>query len=186
MTAWCLRRYVLSCLHPDVRPGAWRFLRTPAGEPRLAHPYERLSLEHSLSHGGLYAAVIIAHAACGIDVDRVCGSIADLDGALTREEAQAVAASSAPDDRFLVYWTVKEAVLKMAGTGLSAPPSSVRVRLREVGSPEVEIAPPLSPTLQRNLQIMTWPLPEGHRLAAAYQAEAGWPAPSLREWAMPA
>jgi 4'-phosphopantetheinyl transferase len=183
LAAWCLRRYALSCLLPDVRPRAWRFDYPSLGRPRLAHPFDRLNIDHNLSHGGLYAAVIVAPDPCGIDVERVCNGILELDGALTPEEARAVAASAAPDDCRLVHWTIKEAVLKMAGLGLSVPLQSVRILMSDDGMPTVGTVPSLRALLGCDLRITTWPLPDGHRLAAAYRAEASLP-PPLREWVM--
>jgi len=119
-----LRRSLGALLGTD--PAELRFQTGPHGKPQLAGTAEP-PLQFNLSHtSGLVAWVVTRDRAAGIDVeDR--RRMRDVDGVaphcLAPSELADVQARHGDDqrDRFLAYWTFKEAYLKARGAGLSLP-----------------------------------------------------------------
>jgi 4'-phosphopantetheinyl transferase len=179
LTAWCLRRYALSQACPDIAPQDWRFRALPGGKPILAAAFDHLGLAHNLSHAGAYPAVMVARHACGLDVEAPPGGLEGMAEALTAMEMADVRSHPHPADRFLAYWTAKEAILKWRGDGLAIAPTSLAVAIAEDGSAATVANSPVP--LPSALRIMLRALPEGHRLAAAYEAADG-PPPIVLEW----
>ncbi|ABD88576.1 4'-phosphopantetheinyl transferase family protein [Rhodopseudomonas palustris] len=183
LTAWCLRRHVMSSLCPSVSTHAWRFDYPSDGKPRLSSPFDLFGIEHNLSHAGQYVSCIVSGYACGVDVELLRDGISGLTDALTPEELDDVRRDSRPDERFLRYWTIKEAVLKMFGVGLACPLRAVRVRLASDGrAVDVEVPSRLSLSLRGGLVVDSWSLPGNHRLATACAIPIGTASPVLREW----
>jgi 4'-phosphopantetheinyl transferase len=126
LVAHALVRSALS-RYADVPPEDWFFAANRWGRPEIAGPSTLPALRFSLSHtSGLAACAVARDCDCGVDVEsldrggdplrvarRVLSPVelADL-------EAQPAAARR---DRFLVYWTLKEAYVKARGVGLSLP-----------------------------------------------------------------
>jgi 4'-phosphopantetheinyl transferase len=106
-----------------VAPGDWRFTEGPHGRPEIASPDTpyRFNLAHS---HGMIACAIARGRDIGVDVeylDRPDSSHDVAQRACSPDELEDIA--SAPDDgrkeRFLTYWTLKEAYLKARGLGIS-------------------------------------------------------------------
>jgi len=103
-----------------------RFQVGPHGKPRLAGPPEP-PLQFNLSHTrGLVAWVVTLDCPAGIDVEdrRRMRDVEEVAAdCLAPSELADVQARSGDDqrDRFLAYWTFKEAYLKARGAGLSLP-----------------------------------------------------------------
>lgn len=106
-----------------VAPGDWRFSEGPHGRPEVASPDTpyRFNLAHS---HGMIACAIAKGRDIGVDVeflDRPDSSHDVATRVCSPEELEDV--DSAPDagrkERFLVYWTLKEAYLKARGLGIS-------------------------------------------------------------------
>lgn len=110
-------------------PTDWRWREGPHGRPEIAAPETRVrfNLAHS---AGLVVCALAAHRDVGIDVEdlarrplqstivrRYCSDaeVADVE-ARPREQQQ---------DRFLTYWTLKEAYLKARGLGIAVPLADV-------------------------------------------------------------
>ena len=107
----------------DVPPPAWRFVEGVRGRPEIGEPATRLrfNLAHS---GGMVACVMADDRDVGIDVEHLDRRQLSFDVA---------ARSCAPDEiddinaepaegrqqRFLAYWTLKEAYLKARSLGIS-------------------------------------------------------------------
>lgn len=112
-----------------VDPVAVRFAAGPYGRPTVAgsEPFSA-----NVSHGaGLVAIASCRGAAVGVDVEAVAPA-ADLRVSarfFTAAEHAALAAAAPAQAglRFAVLWTVKEAVLKATGTGLSGGLDTVEV-----------------------------------------------------------
>lgn len=168
IVAWSLRRWALSHVRPEVGPAEWRFVPGPHGKPEAVARLAACGLHHSLSHGGAYAAVLIADAPCGVDIDAPPPGLEAADVVLSARERAAVLAHSRPADRFLQHWVMKEAALKLLGTGFAVRPEGFELALAPDGASAAEITRRgESPRLPPNTQLHGWPLPDGHRLAAA-------------------
>ena len=166
--AWSLRRWALSRARPDIGPAEWRFVQGPHGKPEPAARFAAFGLHHSLSHGGSYAAVLVADTPCGVDVEAPSAGLEAADIVLSARERVAVLAHSRPAERFLQHWVMKEAALKLLGTGFAVMPEGFELGLAFDGASAKEITRPgEGPHLPSTAHLQGWPLPGGHRLAAA-------------------
>ncbi len=150
-SARALLRRMLS--HYSARdPRAWRFSLGTKGKPELAGAGQEHGLAFNVSHTrGLVACAVSRATPVGIDVEwsgRSRGYEALARRVLApaeREEVESLGAS-ARTPRFLDYWTLKEAHLKAAGTGLRSSPGALEFRLlgergaRCLADPEAEAA----------------------------------------------
>jgi 4'-phosphopantetheinyl transferase len=125
------RRFVLR--RAALREILGRRLGVAASELRFAHgPHGKPALPgvtFNLSHSGDVGVCAVADAReVGVDVERIR---TDLDVQPLAERfftaAERAALREAPSSAFFALWTLKEAVLKAWGTGLSVPPESVDV-----------------------------------------------------------
>ncbi|MQX35695.1 4'-phosphopantetheinyl transferase family protein [Roseospira navarrensis] len=106
-------------------PSAWRFTEGAQGKPEAVCPPGCPRLRLNLSHTrGLAAVALAVDHDVGLDVEwagRPASSLDLVDPFFAPSEAAAVRA--APEvarlDTFLALWTLKEAVVKAVGTGLS-------------------------------------------------------------------
>lgn len=104
-------------------PAAWRWREGPHGRPEIDEP--GVSWRFNLSHSaGLIVCVLADRREVGVDVeDRQRAPVAP--GFVRRycSTAEADDVDAQPDatryDRFLAYWTLKEAYLKALGLGIS-------------------------------------------------------------------
>jgi 4'-phosphopantetheinyl transferase len=108
-----------------VAPADWRFREGEYGRPEIASP--ETSIRFNIAHsGGMVACVLANGRDVGIDVEHV-----DRPRLLHNVAARSCAAAELADievepedrrqQRFLVYWTLKEAYLKARGVGVSVP-----------------------------------------------------------------
>lgn len=120
--AHALVRAVLSC-YRDVDPRRWRFAAGSHGKPEIVEPAES-ELHFNLSHTRGLAACAVATRPLGVDVEWVARDTA------TREVAERSFASDelaqleglageAYRRRFFDFWTLKEALIKADGRGIS-------------------------------------------------------------------
>jgi 4'-phosphopantetheinyl transferase len=106
-----------------VLPGDWRFTEGAHGRPEIASPETPFRFNLAHSHG-MIACAVAKNRDVGVDVEfldrpdsshdvarRVCSEdeLADIEAA----------PESGRKERFLVYWTLKEAYLKARGLGIS-------------------------------------------------------------------
>jgi 4'-phosphopantetheinyl transferase len=121
--------------YADLPPDAWRFTNDENGKPRIDPAAGPVSLSFSLAHTAGLAVVALAR---GIDVGTDCERIGrrmDAEGLsrrfFAREEVAAL--ENLPpgrrEERFPLYWTLKEAYVKALGLGLSHPLDSFAFRL---------------------------------------------------------
>ena len=142
-------RQVLAA-YTGVPPQELSFRNGSHGKPSLAWPEIRLSF--NLSHSAHAAAIVVANgAAAGVDVEEIRGDRSCED--ISRRffsPAENRWLDSAPDsDRTLHFfrlWTVKEAVVKANGQGLSIPLDAVEVTFAHDGSVAIDCGPPPSGT----------------------------------------
>lgn len=139
IAAHALLRAMLSA-QCDVAPPDWRFAAGEHGKPFLVNGPAQ-SPRFSLSHTRGVAAVAIGEGAdIGVDVEaqraETRSSTARDDLALARrffapEEIACLEARTGEErrDAFLALWTLKEAVIKATGQGLSAPLDGFSLRL---------------------------------------------------------
>ena len=117
----------------DVDPHAWAFSATPAGKPELTGTHR--GLEFSFSHARSIVACAVAPAgAIGVDVEEIPAAPPDaalLAQCCTPAERALLRALPAGEaaTAFARLWTMKEAVLKALGTGLSLPPTEIACAL---------------------------------------------------------
>jgi 4'-phosphopantetheinyl transferase len=120
----------------DLPPDAWTWREGAHGRPEIAQP--ETPLRFNLAHS---AGLVVCALACGRDVG------VDVED-LTRPpvDEKMVQRYFAPDeiadiesqgdgwrDRFLVYWTLKEAYLKARGVGISVPLHEISFSLHPTG-----------------------------------------------------
>ncbi|MCS5636723.1 MAG: 4'-phosphopantetheinyl transferase superfamily protein [Myxococcota bacterium] len=134
-SARALLRRMLSH-YSDRDPRAWRFSLGAKGKPEIAGAGRAHCLAFNVSHTrGLVACAVSRATPVGIDVEwsgrsrRYEALVRRVLAPAERAEVESLAASlRAP--RFLDYWTLKEAHLKAAGTGLRVFPGALEFRLR--------------------------------------------------------
>jgi 4'-phosphopantetheinyl transferase len=117
-----LRRILATCL--DRPPGGLVFAYSDRGRPRL-QPEPGAGFDFNLAHSGDVALVALARRTVGVDVEilrDVPGAAAIARRFFTPGETAALARleGDAYARGFFQAWTRKEALLKAAGTGLSA------------------------------------------------------------------
>ncbi len=133
--------------HLDRDPRSLSFAANAFGKPRVA---DAGSLHFNLSHSGERAVLAISDGEVGIDLEAV-RPIEHLDLARRYFHPQEVAAIMGTGDEtgqrhaFFLVWTLKEAVVKAVGDGLSIPLSSFEVSIAPV-RPAMVLAPQGAPT----------------------------------------
>jgi len=125
-----IQREVLSRYAPQIAPREWRFVSEAEGRPACAPSFGLVDFDFNLSHTeGLVALVVARGVRVGIDVEnrdkRVRLSVAQ--NYFSSDEFEALDALPADlrPERFLRFWTLKEAWLKARGTGLAGGLGSV-------------------------------------------------------------
>jgi phosphopantetheinyl transferase len=124
--AW--KRQVLSHYRPEFAPSQWRFVANAWGKPAVAVP--GAALPFNLSHSGACVALAVAgdpvdgEVALGVDVEvpRPMPHLQEIAAHVFHPaERRWLAAQGDTLPAFFRLWTLKEALLKAAGTGFSHP-----------------------------------------------------------------
>lgn len=137
-----LRRALSRCA--SLAPPDWRFELSDFGKPRVAASHRLDGLAFNVSHTrGMVACAVGQDCDIGLDVERLAKPYTPeiAERFFTPSEAAAIAAAP-PElraDRFLKTWTLKEAVVKATGQGLSCPLSAFDVRIDD-NPPQVEFS----------------------------------------------
>ena len=152
-------------------PRAWRFSRTAERKPEIAGAGSECGLAFNVSHTrGLVACAVARATPVGVDVewsgqsrhyDALAGRVL---APTERDEVKSLAASSRTP-RFLDYWTLKEAHLKAAGTGLRVSPAALEFRLIGERGACCVAAPDPESTPWHYLRLRPTP---SHHLAVAF------------------
>lgn len=145
--AHALVRVTLSRLHP-VAPVEWRFHRTDVGKPFVSAPRATKPIHFSLSHTrGLVGCATAVGTAVGFDLEilddklDVC-ELLPLVMARAEMAHWANNAREAPTRRFLCHWTLKEALAKALGVGMTVAPTSLVFEVGNTSDPKVVGLPP--------------------------------------------
>ena len=115
----CLKSYMMlaDLLHKEFRLDDFRIETGEHGKPYLAdHP----DIWFNISHCQKAIAVVVGNQPVGIDVEsfRHFGD-GLLEKAMNPSEIAEILASDMPEETFASYWTRKEAVFKLMGTGIT-------------------------------------------------------------------
>jgi 4'-phosphopantetheinyl transferase len=121
--AHTLKRLVLTSYEPGMAPQAWRFENRAGGKPVIVQPTR---YQFNLSHSESSVAVAIARTEVGVDIE-LCRPLPRL-AALAESvfhpgEQRWLWRQSCLETSFFRLWTLKEALLKAAGTGFSYHPA---------------------------------------------------------------
>lgn len=149
IVAHALVRSALSHYAP-VPPEAWTFRSERRGRPRIAGPSGAPGLRFNLSHSDRLAACAVASELdVGVDVESTARLHRPLEIAeryFAPEEARELRSLSGAErcERFLDYWTLKEAYVKARGDGLSIPLDRMRFALGPEAGPQVSFHRSLS------------------------------------------
>jgi len=154
--------------YAGCQPAKLRFEYGPHGKPYIAA--SDLSLHFNLSHSDRFAAMAVSSAVeIGIDIEKIRPIDLDIaDHYFSRAEVAALINLPADEriDGFFRCWTLKEAVIKGLGVGLSL----------DLASFDVSFAPDKSPALLRlesdplgpgNWTLAYLPAPSGFQIALA-------------------
>lgn len=126
-----LRRILGKVLMQD--PVAVAFDYGPQGKPQLSGDGPEFNLSHS---GDLAVVAISLCGPVGVDVEHVDRKV-NISGlaesCMSETEQRALAAVDDPHraQRFFAFWTAKEARMKLTGAGMSLPPKSISLGLKE-------------------------------------------------------
>lgn len=106
-----------------VAPDAWTWRDGPHGRPEVADP--ATDLHFNLSHSAGVVICALARRTVGVDVEDLTRRAPD-PAIVNRYCSPSETADVATDvpgwaDRFLTYWTLKEAYLKARGLGIAVP-----------------------------------------------------------------
>jgi 4'-phosphopantetheinyl transferase len=132
--------------HLERDPRSLAFATNEFGKPRLAGDGQ---VHFNLSHCEERAVLAVSNAELGIDLERE-RPIEHIDLAKRYFHLHEVAAITAPRDEaeqrraFFLVWTLKEAVVKALGTGLSTPLDSFEVTIG-ARAPRLAVAPEGAP-----------------------------------------
>jgi 4'-phosphopantetheinyl transferase len=120
----------------DVSATSLAFEPGPNGKPSLpAWP----DCHFNLSHSGNFTAIVTGPEPAGIDIEspgRQIDPVALAAHVFPPGEVAALAANSSPHRLFYQLWTVREAVMKCTGLGMSLPPAVIAVRCGADGVPD--------------------------------------------------
>ena len=161
-----LSRYV------EVPPQAWQFGASKHGRPMIVGPTMDRALQFNLSHTrGLSACVVALEREVGVDAEDLRRGPANDDiAARYFAPVENAALRAVPpeerDEKFLQFWTLKEAYIKARGVGLALPLDRFAFHLAPERAPAIQIDEAIGddPATWQFVQFQPGPL---HVLAVA-------------------
>lgn len=168
--AKALQRNVLSRYHRSISSREWRFWFNPNGKPHIANS-SAAGLHFNLSHTeGLIALAVASTQPLGVDVEntqRTNNLVSLADYCFTEAEQSYLFENGINGEdrefarRFFTLWTLKEAVVKAVGVGLSLGLKSVEFRMDD----PISVGPLPQPHPQNWFLYQEWL--DSHSLALA-------------------
>ncbi|MGW5721156.1 beta-ketoacyl synthase N-terminal-like domain-containing protein [Amycolatopsis sp. NPDC003865] len=126
-----VRQFLWARGEAEMFPAELRIGNDATGRPHATGAYGRTlpPLTVSVAHRGEVGVAIARHARCGIDVEEVAARTGStVDAALgAGEQALFAGLTGDPERWFARFWTAKEAVAKLLGTGLRGEPRHFEV-----------------------------------------------------------
>lgn len=128
--------------HTGADPRDFMFRTRAHGKPEIEAPREHGSLRFNLSHSrGLAAVAAAVEREVGVDVEQRSERLGleDLAHSVLSPAGLAAFVAAAPERRrdfFFAQWTLKEALVKARGDGLSLDVRRIHIDLREDLAPE--------------------------------------------------
>jgi 4'-phosphopantetheinyl transferase len=139
-----LSRYVA------VPPSVWAFRARAHGKPEIAWPREADWLSFNLSNTeGLVVCAVTRGRDLGVDAEAIRPAVKAIEVAdryLSPVEMAALRAlpAAARGDRFVAYWTLKEAYIKARGCGLSLPLDKFSIQFAPDGAITITADPAIA------------------------------------------
>ena len=142
------------------------------GKPALAGQSDGIAFNLSNTEGFAAFAISGDAVALGIDVEALTTVIEPETSSLfcsaAESEMLSVLRGQARQSRLLSYWTLKESYLKATGTGLTAAPEQLNIRLdRETNAIRMDRIPSGDDALWHHRLFLT---PSGHLIAVSAQS----------------
>lgn len=140
-----MTRTILSRYEQSIQPSAWSFKTTTFEKPRIAN--KSVDLDFNISHSGNCIILAVSRRlSVGVDIEIVnkhldLGDISRTYLSLPeREYLRKFTDKLEQRNEFFRIWTLKEAVIKAAGNGISIPLVSFSVCNEEVSSNRKDLA----------------------------------------------
>ncbi len=166
-------------------PLAWTWREGPRGRPEVGDPGSRVRFNVAHS-AGLVVCVVADGRDVGVDaehLDRRPPESAVVERYCSPDEIADIRAwGDAWCDRFLVYWTLKEAYLKARGLGIAVPLAEVSFTVRSETDAAVAFLGSLSGTDGRWAFTLARPTPRHLIAVAASTADGGRPVVTFHEF----
>ena len=185
----CLLAAYLGCT-----PTAVQFDYGAYGRPQLSRTFT--NLQFNLAHSGSWVVYGVGHCQwLGVDVEQLAPR-QRLEALIKRcltpvEQATLPPVQTERLERFIQYWTVKEAHLKAVGLGLSYPMASVQVRVQP--TPQIVHPVQAAGVTTTHWQTQLW-CPDATAIAAVCVGQPtrfvrrdwpGWPDADELGWSLP-
>ena len=189
LVAHALLRTVLSA-YVDIDPSYWQFSSNQHGRPEISAPDIAPPLRFNLTHTtGLVACVVTLEVDCGIDVERLSRrgksmAIAEKVFAVSEQQALRRLDGEAFQDRFFVYWTLREAYCKALGVGIANAGKDHCFVEQDSGQWEIRFDRP-SNDASRHWQLATMKPTDEHVMALAIRTAGMADRSIIREFVMP-
>jgi 4'-phosphopantetheinyl transferase len=170
-----LVRYMLSCFI-DKTPEDIRFVVNAYGKPEVLNTNTERPIRFNLSHtDGLVMCAIVLADDIGVDVENVQKShdsltIAKHYFSCSEFEALQNTPENLQHQRFLEYWTLKEAYVKAKGLGLSLPLDQFSITFTHKQPISVRFDPQLQDNAE-HWQFWQWYPDKNHIAAIALRSE---------------
>lgn len=129
---------VLSIYQPEIAPHTWEFDKGEFGKPEISHSLSS-TIKFNLSHSkNMIVLATTIHSDIGVDVEYMQRRVRCTDIAqryFTENETSELMSSSESERQKLFFklWTIKEAMGKASGQGLSAALDSIGISITDNG-----------------------------------------------------